>query len=487
MSKSHRQKKASAPPSLENPGREKELPPEVNNPERKSPLERERDMHDSEILRILRQEVGSSGFITLRRRHPSGGFLEFGYLGQMPIDQFSIENVSNLYGGGDFKGKARAEGGTFSREVCFTIDHSIPPKNPKGGGQKEQTPPPADNTPALIAAIKDAIKPPPQDNSMVQGLFTVLAAAIARPEPKQDNRVIELILANQQKSDERFEKLLEELAKKDRRTEPLKELVETVRMIDELRGDAPKDEKLSFAEMLGRGLGAGAGPMLQRMFGGDPGGGPTPLAITAGAGGGQATPDPANPAGQQTNKTVNPFVASALSRFRSAAVAAAQKKKEAFDWVDSLFDTIPETYHAHVYKAAAAPTWFADVFGHDPEAANHVAWLQEMRACILSRMFVIFSEQCAASKTPPITPAQCAERFLAQIDPKYEDDLWNEIEPNNWAQLFEGRTIDPVWLEELRLVLDKQLNPDGGQEEAPPPPPPVAHPAPAKRAAGGKK
>lgn len=462
--KHSRQKPTSAPPSLDNPGGALDLPPEVATGGRQqSPREKERELQEAEILNIFKTEIGGKGFITFQRRHPPSGMAQYQHLGgQMAVETFSIDNVTSLYGGGDFIARARTNEGKFAQEVRFMIDHSIPPKNPKGGAAKDPAPAQVD-TAAIIKELSAALKPGTQDNSvflaMLQQNTAILTAALAKPAAKEDStstRLLEVLIQRQDKADERFEKLIEKMSERDHRGDPLHQLAQTVKLLDDIRGENPEKEKGSFAEMLGKGIASVAVPMLERF------GQPAETVPGLAAPAGPVSPVMANGAGathkpQPPQPTVNPALRFALNRFRSAAITAAQKAKDPFEFVDSLFDMVPPDYHATIYNQARAKTWFADLFGNDPEASKHVDWLGQMRDAVLTRMLVVFSQACAAQK---LDAAATVEKFLEQIDEKFEDTLWNIIDQRNWGQIFGTSGIDAAWLEELRAAFEKELNDD---------------------------
>ncbi len=456
----------SNPPSLDNPG--EGLPAEVTqetNPGTKTAADRFNDWEESKILSLLKTEFSGGGFITLQRRHPASGQMQWNHLGvQLPVDNFTVANIAAMFGGGDYRAKARPSSGQFAREFSFSIDHSIPPKNPMNPGAEKAVPPPTDVA-AIIREIH-AAAPKGMDSAMLE----ILKTAIARPEPRGETAaVLEMVRElreESRKSDDRFLKLFEALSNRAAPAVPslreqLEDAQELIEMIGGNKGSG-KDE--SWWKEMGKGIAESVGPLLKAHFaGGAPVSNGLPLLAAApstvtappalspsAVPPGSTATDPNNP-----DAAMNPMLQMALNRFRSAAVDAARKGKDAYEFVDSMLGFVPDSFYETIYKTANAEDWFSKIFGADPEALKHVAFLNEVRNSILAKAFVAHSVNFA---TAAVSPEETSRKFLEWVSAGFHDELFNMTDPENWALAFEGTKIDPVWLESLRNFTAKALN-----------------------------
>lgn len=477
-----------APPSAENPGGADELPAEVTHPRAaQSPRERARELEESEILKIFKTELGGGGFITFQRRHPPSGQTQYSHLGgSMPVDSFSIANVATIYGGGDYIAKARSSAGQFAQEVRFSVDHSITPKNPMAS-QADKTPaaPPVDIA-AIIREIR-ASQPPPQNNSEIVELAK---AAMARPEPKGETAaVIEMIKEireDARKAEDRFFKILEKM--NERNAPPpapsLREQLEEAReLLDLLGGDRGPDKGDSFWKDLGRGAAEALGPLIKNHFAGAapalmgalPSAG-VPVAVTAAPASFPPHPDPqpaaavnghaGEPAHTETAAAAAPADMNIsmqffLTQFRKQALDAGRRGKDAFDFVDTVIGLVPAEMLPKVFGLAQSDNWFASIFGTEPEAMKHLAFLTKLRAAVLLKAFVLHAQYFAAVKKPA---EETARAFLAWAPREFDDELFATTDAENWALAFEGVALDPAWLEQLRAAVSVALDPPEPEE-----------------------
>ncbi|MGH6754600.1 MAG: hypothetical protein ACREDP_20795, partial [Bradyrhizobium sp.] len=272
-------------PTAENPGANNPLPDEVLNPRAtQSPMERERAMEESEIIRVFKAELGGTGFITFQRRHPPSGQTQFSHLGgQISVDGFSIANVASMYGGGDFIARARNSEGKFAREARFSVDHSIAPKNPMSTAvaAKPETPPV--DVAAIIRETEQRTKDASRaDQSMMQTVFQqqnqLLIAALQRPEPKGETaalvKLVEEMREDSRRSEERMMKMIQAMAQNQQHAAPkslgdqLRELGEVKEVIRDIMGDEGGGDKDSWKEIVKDGIQV-VGPIIAKHFGGD--------------------------------------------------------------------------------------------------------------------------------------------------------------------------------------------------------------------------
>jgi hypothetical protein len=157
----------------------------------------------------------------------------------------------------------------------------------------------------------------------------------------------------------------------------------------------------------------------------------------------------------------------ALNRFRVAALQAARTNKDAYAWTCSMLDFIPVDYHLKIFELAKSADWFAQIFQGDPEAQRHTKWLNEMREAVFARALVATA---AGMKAVNKSAEETARHFTGWLPVDALDTIYQWAEPEDWKLLFEGATtlaadaitpipFDEVWLEALRVELDKILDP----------------------------
>lgn len=461
MSKKHR------PPTVTDPGPRDQLPPEVGS-DRGEPnaLDKARDRDAVEIFSRMRRELGSSGFVTLRRSHPATGQTKPGYIGEMEISQFSIENVTNLYGGGDFIAQGRPANGQIAAEHRFTIDHTIPPKNPRSGVKEEKQP--STDVASIIRELHNAM--PKADNT---GLVEIVKAALARPEPKSEiialTEMIKELREESRRSEDRFMKLFERL--NENRAEPgdplaqLDRVFEIADRVAEIRGNGTKGEGDTWKEKIVDVL-KDAIPIVAKNFGQvmppQPGAvaalPAAPIRVPAlpvnqpAAAATKETPVAAAAGAEDMNATLN----FALNRFRSMAMDAARKGKDAWEWVDSMIGFIPDNFHGEIYKLANAEDWFNRIFGADPEATKYLEFLTSVRESILARAFIAHVRTFAAAQK---TSDDTVKLFLAWVHSSFHDALFAMADDSeSWAEAFRDTGLDADWLERVRKEILSSLD-----------------------------
>ncbi len=517
-----RNKKAAAPnqPSVSNPGAD--LPAEVTAPEQaQGAREKQRAREEAEMFSMFRRELGGSGFVTLQRSHPNSGQHKPANIGTMASDDFTIERVMEIYGGGDFIARGRTAGGTFTEERRFSIDHSIPPKNPKTP-QGDKAAAPALDVAAIVREMSEAgrreagivvdlaktILTRPQEGS---GQMLEMFKFLAEQQAKSAEQFREMI----QKSEDRTARILEKLAARDAApaAEPAKPLLEQLEELKEVAavlglgkgGDDSGDWKKELIGMAREALPIVAARL--QIAGAGPGGfppqqvmqpaqlRPAPALVSTGAPGAAQPLAPAGSAaagapGSQPAAleitAANPdpdsdmMITIALNRFRVSAIAAAKKGKDPYDFICSTLQFVPEEWHAKIFEAAHSPDWFANIFAANPEATQHLKFLTELREAMFARALVAHAIKFAeVNKAPPETAMQ----FAGWLPEDARNALWQWCDSEEWAELFGGAPIDPAWLESLRVGLDKIL---GGEQEPEPAAAPLAQPAPAAKQTGKK-
>lgn len=466
-------------PSVGDPGDDAE-----NAPSKQSAMEKDLELQDREFLKLVHEEGDSGGYIVINRRTLGG---KYSYLDQWPARDYSKANIKSAFEGGDYLVQYKRSDNTFGKSIYFSIEG--PPK------KTAAEPAPAarqDNTPELVRAIREAMPPPPPppDNSFLLAqmkeqselnrmLISSLVQKPAAPDPSVAmlTKSVELLAAEvrdlKNGSGPRREKSV---------IEQLKEFLALKEIAVELGDGGTAEAKPDHVGKLIEVLGPAGGVLAQALVAKILGQGvdlnqltPEQIAqIQAAAQAPQLPPAAGAPAAAATTPE-NPmlkelFLKPYLDQFKRAALAAALKSRDAFEWADTKLDEIEAKYHGDIYKLANAEDWLAKIFGNDPELMKHVQWLIEMRNAILARYFVEEVKKAYAA-LPPAEPAAWASAFLDRVSVSWHDTLWNYTDPAAWAELFATarvgeKPIDAVWLEKLRAAFDTEMTEDNQADES---------------------
>lgn len=480
-------------------------------PDNRSPMERAAEKEETAILELLNSEQVNDATIELKRRGVAQTV--FAHLAEIPAKGFSQENVKRIFGGGDYKARVRfAKSGNFGPQFDFTIDHSIPSIYPMPA--KAADPSREDRTPELVNALSAAFKsalpavpagPDALTLQLIKSQGEMLQALLLRApvQPATDPALLDLL------KETRAE--LRALREAPRGGDSFMAEIKKFQTLSELFGSngadnppAPVDFKMKLVEVLGPAF----APLIANM-------------LTNGAAGAAVAAQPAlmpaaaanpNPAADpnQPATDMNPLFKVFLAQFRSLALVAAAKGRNAYEWADSKLDDIGAQYHPQIFALANKDDWFAQIFGADPGASAHRDWLFAMRNAILTRAFVGHVRANAAAVPRP-DPAALAAQFVDSVSESYLDTLSELVgTPAMWERLWVSADpatapIDAAWLEQVRVAFEDELfeddtptaaepvtspaasTPPASQPDAPAPAPKPARPAAPRKPAKSKR
>jgi len=514
-------KKPKASPSLADPGPDAREPePKHEDRDTRTPLEREQERQQKEMLELISQTKLASGYVEMKRR--TIDMVDFAYLTRMPIDSYSEETIKNVYGGGHYKLSFKTASGQFCGQAEIQIDPSIPAKYPGGAKAAEAK---NESPAALVTAFSEALQknlpapPPPQNNDLLLGVMkqnsdmitAMLQIANRQPAQPAVDPALQEMLREMRAEQKELRAALQQQQQAPRGDSLMKEL-EKFRALQEIMGgggggsgdDAPT-QKTSMMEKAMEIFAPVIGAVVAKAMAGQQGGEAAPMlpaqpALTAPAGNGAAPvnaspqPNPANPtsAPAAEEQPMNPLLAAYISQFRSLALAAAAKKRPVVEWLEFQFDGIPEKAHGAVFQLANEETWFAKIFGAEPTAAQHITWLQEMRNGILARWLVSDIANLYAGRAPytpenaasiatqgELMAGQYAKRFIELSSVSFHDYLWRLTGEEEWRDTFASVTTPPddKFIEQLRVAFETALDPQTEADPAPAPEAPKAKPA----------
>lgn len=487
-------KKTLPPGTVGNPGDDAEAAPD-----KRSPMERENDKQEQKIVELLRSEQLTGGTVNLKRRTLTD--TKMNYLTTMAADNFSQQVIAQMFGGGDYFAQFLKADGTFLTSLNFSIDHQIPAKFPGGAGKPEEK---TDRTPELVTAVTAAIRanapppPAPPDNTLLLAMMKqngdLMVAALSRNQTPATDPALLAVLQSQT---ELMREMKAELARGRNNQnnngggnivgelEKIEALGDMLERMAERRGGKGEDKPDRLGQVI-TALGPAAVPIVNKFLG------IAQQETAAPAAALPALPAPSGPAAAvaaanakaasaqpvETDPMQNPLVAAYMAQFRTAALTAAGKGKDAFDWADSMLDNIGPQYHVQIFTLANAEDWFEKIFGKEAGASLHLSWLLEMRNAILTRA-LIAEVTANFNATPRPKPEEFAPGFLDRVSVSYHETLADLTEPEEWQRTFAPAKIEAIWLEQLRAAFEKELiEPDAGAAAEP-----AASPEPARGSA----
>lgn len=348
------------------------------NPSPDSEDDEQRQLED-----ILASDGIADGYVNLYRRTLTE--TKPAYLDRLPVSNFSLETVKNVYGGGEYTAKIFTSQARFFRQITFIIDHQIPATHPRAVGSRDaqQHGGSTDEMIRLILAREAQPKPAAPDNrndmTAIFGLVgiilksqsDILAAALAgRPS------VAPSVDANNE--------LVRELIRAQKPQSP-KDWIESFSMLQNLRdGKEPTGETGGFAGFLGDAAAA----FMAKMGGNPLAPGPNPPALPAPI---TLPPAPNRERFQAFNLPSNPesmtiLQAAVFHAVRDQLLNAAQANRDPREFVATMIGQIPEKYDDAIFAQLSRPDWFEMLQGFDSRATAFRPWLEKVRAAILEEL-----------------------------------------------------------------------------------------------------
>jgi len=329
------------------------------------------------IERIMRENDLSGGQVMIFRRGRTDPAPL--YLASMPAEQFSVDEVSRLYGGGRYDFKFKDSRSKIRAQTRFGIDFRI-----KG----EIDAPPTAPTPApAVADNKDLTQLMftmlQQSN---QNMVAIVTAALGRrdePRPDPWASLAPLITA--------AAPLLSKMVENKGPMGSIKEVLEVIRHAKKL-GDGKDDDDSAFSGILsafGNLLSQRAGamaapPPTQPMISGA---GTTSINLPQVMMGQKSEDIPAStapPAPEPTPMTptdlVRQFARAQLPQFQRAAQRGTDPVSYADVLLDNLEDQAPQ-FVEPLLLMLRGPTWCQDVFGSHP--LPYQPWFDGLRAALI--------------------------------------------------------------------------------------------------------
>lgn len=183
------------------------------------------DQMDRDVESII-GELGSGAKVKIARVSPETG--NAAHVGEMRAEDFSLDALADVYGGGSyylrvFNGKEQI-GPRYRQE----IDPSIPPKNPRSPRGAFAQPQQSAGQDVLIAIMSESQKASSRMTEMMMTMMTGFSTAMVSmmQARKTDESPLDTAV-----------KLVELTRPAQREPRPFGEIVEVVKLVDELRGE----------------------------------------------------------------------------------------------------------------------------------------------------------------------------------------------------------------------------------------------------------
>lgn len=352
--------------------------------------DREDTEEDVDRIQQLLKELDLTGGVARIFRQRAGK-AEFDYEGELPVDNFSLETIKRVYGGGRYQIRLTAKGGKYVKQIKFSID-------PRHVGEMDRinqtqnavtttTPDNSNLITFLLKAQQDSQDRAQQQQAAMMTLMVtmmtesqkttaqILAAAMQRepinvtPEPA--SRLMEVmmpILVAQMQSP---------------KSNNLAELVESLKVVKELATGQPEKEEKE-EDMLDKIVKVGA-PLIGAFMSRNQ---PMPQVPT------QAPAPNPQQRPQIQSQSEDPQRAAAEAKMRSLLgqlrmvtpilVRAAKKDSPIESYLDILDDTLDEEGFQMLAMFLQRDDWITTLFNDHPDVRENIGWFENFRSMILN-------------------------------------------------------------------------------------------------------
>lgn len=344
------------------------------------------DIDASKIDAILTSsDVQNGGKIRMERRGPADQV--FQYICKIATEDFDIERIKKVYGGGDYKCQTFRANGQMYKPFNFSIDYRF-----KGSLDDTQ------------------IKLLSQDNGEMGKMAdrqTMLISQLMSSR-NSNSEMMQLFQLSSERSDRMFQMMMQQAAEAQKSTatiiaacmasrgngmdpmvmELLKSQInrptssptdpaaqlglmkELLGLAREMTGPVKEKEESSMVEKV---LNA-ALPLVEKWAGGRPAVSTRPVQLPAVP----VTPStPSQPDGvQEFAKMVNAYL--------SQIVSAAERNADPALYADIILDALPPEKLQDVIEILTRDDWRVILFNNDARVIEHAAWFEELRQLILS-------------------------------------------------------------------------------------------------------
>lgn len=339
---------------------------------------------------ISSEDVQKGGFIRLERRGPFDQ--KYAYVCKLDPEAFDIDQITKLYGGGDYQGRTFRANGQMYKMFNFSIDARHKgalgegqikelAEAEKGGGMNKTLLEAAlanktggpENNPNFMAKMMEMMGGR-QDQSMLM-MMTMMQTMTAQMNAAQENStkmMVAMMTAMGASKPVGLDPVVVELLKQKASVDPLEHMLKMMGMAKELTaGAAPEKEKTMMEQVIGAAAPAVASLFMGKM---QPPGQPQPSTQVI-----AQAPKPAT----QIQPSPDDMQAMMIRAFLNQVLAAAARGSDPALYVDMIFDNCSETQIGEIKRNLTDATWPVNLFGDDQRAVQFRPWLDELKKQLL--------------------------------------------------------------------------------------------------------
>jgi hypothetical protein len=366
--------------------------------------EREDTTEDVDRIQQLLKELDLTGGVArIFRQKP--GKADFDYEGELPVDNFSLETIKRVYGGGRYQIRLTAKGGKYVKQIKFSID----PRHVGEMDRINQTPnaviPTSDNSNLitfLLKAQQDSQDRAQQQQAAMMTLMVTMMTESQKATAQMMSAAFhrEPINVTPEPASRLMEVMMPMLIAQMQapKTNNLSDLVESLKVVKELATGQPEKEEKE-EDMLDKIVKVGAPLLGAFMSRNQPM--PTPVPVAA--------PNPQQrpqiPVQQEDPKTAaaEAKMRSLLGQLRMVTpilVRAAKKDSPIESYLDILDDTLDEEGFGMLVMFLQRDDWVTTLFNDDPGVRENIGWFDNFRAMVLNPETDEPTEETAKVETP---------------------------------------------------------------------------------------
>lgn len=350
--------------------------------------DREDTEEDVDRIQQLLKELDLTGGVARIFRQRAGK-AEFDYEGELPVDNFSLETIKRVYGGGRYQIRLTAKGGKYVKQIKFSID-------PRHVGEMDRinqtqnavtttTPDNSNLITFLLKAQQDSQDRAQQQQAAMMTLMVtmmtesqkttaqILAAAMQRepinvtPEPA--SRLMEVMMPM----------LIAQM--QTPKSNNLADLVESLKVVKELATGQPEKEEKE-EDMLDKIVKVGA-PLIGAFMSRNQ---PMPQVPTPAPNPQQRPQIQAQPEDAQ-RAAAEAKMRSLLGQLRMVTpilVRAAKKDSPIESYLDILDDSLDEEGFQMLVMFLQRDDWITTLFNDDPGVRENIGWFENFRTMVLN-------------------------------------------------------------------------------------------------------
>lgn len=370
------------------------------------------------IEEVLGDAEVSGGTVRLERKGPSD--LKWQYCGRFKVEDFSVDHIKQVFGGGDYKAQTFRAKGAFYKKFEFTIDYRykgsmdigtlplVDKDKPEQAAMLAATAQAngSNQTMSMMMTMMDRAtaqqnsqmmmmmnmmnETSKQNIAMMGGMFTALSAAMGKPAPDPSASMMPLLI---------------EMVKSSStgKGSDIQQVISAVRDLSALaKGEpAPKEEKED--DMFDKVLKYG-GPIVTALLTKTPLQMPGVIAPQVPSGGpiidmnNPQTPQvpvstPSTPAQTEMLQKVNLYM--------EVLIGAAEKRSDPATYAELVSDMLTDEHFNVLIAELQSPDWFAKLASGNPRIIAQQAWFTGLRQELLAMV----TDEPTTTTEPDVQPS----------------------------------------------------------------------------------